>query len=200
MLETTTQYDFTKFTPLGTVIHNNVESVSMLRNFMATIVAPFGGKNFAIQEAVDRLSTRGMAEFKQKVMSTYPGTTRVVGFNTTIAEAGADDQQTCMVLHVSGTCLAPILPSSSDSDSPISASNSTNSVPALAPAPVAAPAPVPAPVAAPVPFALPPRQTGLLAPNPPGYVRPAPAWGGKNTRTNIKSKFNARKTKKNNRN
>lgn len=106
-LETTDQYDANKYTPLGTVISNNVEAVSYFRAFIATFQAPFGGKNMAIQTAVDRLTERGMAEFKNKVLATYPNTIKVVGLKTAINEVGSEDQQTFMILHISGTCLAP---------------------------------------------------------------------------------------------
>ena len=106
-LETTDQYDATKYTPLGTVMNNNVEAVSYYRAVIAMFQAPFGGKNLAIQTAVDRLTERGMAEFKNKISATFPNTVKVVGLRTAITEIGNDDQQTFMVLHVSGTCLAP---------------------------------------------------------------------------------------------
>lgn len=106
-LETTDQYDSSKYTPLGTVMSNNVEAVSFFREFLSAFQAPFGGKNTAIQTAVDRLTERGMTEFKNKVSVTFPNTIKVVGLRTAITEVGGDDQQTIMVLHVSGTCLAP---------------------------------------------------------------------------------------------
>ena len=107
VLETTDQYDATKYTPLGTVIYNNVEAVSFFRAIMAAFQAPFGGKNKAIQEAVDRLTLRGMEEFRNNVTATYPNTVKVVGLRTSVSEVGGDEQQTFMVLHVMGTCLAP---------------------------------------------------------------------------------------------
>jgi uncharacterized protein YbjQ (UPF0145 family) len=106
-LETTDQYDATKYTPMGTVISNNVEAVSFFRAIIGAFQAPFGGKNTAIQTAVDRLTERGMIEFKNKVSATYPNTLKVVGLRTSIAEVGGEDQNTFMVLHISGTCLAP---------------------------------------------------------------------------------------------
>lgn len=106
-LETTDQYDATKYTPMGTVMSNNVEAVSFFRAILGAFQAPFGGKNTAIQTAVDRLTERGMIEFKNKVSATFPNTLKVVGLRTSIAEVGGEDQNTFMVLHISGTCLAP---------------------------------------------------------------------------------------------
>jgi uncharacterized protein YbjQ (UPF0145 family) len=106
-LETTDQYDATKYTPMGTVMSNNVEAVSFFRAIIGAFQAPFGGKNVAIQTAVDRLTERGMIEFKNKVAATFPNTLKVVGLRTSIAEVGGEDQNTFMVLHISGTCLAP---------------------------------------------------------------------------------------------
>jgi uncharacterized protein YbjQ (UPF0145 family) len=106
-LETTDQYDATKYTPMGTVMSNNVEAVSFFRAILGAFQAPFGGKNIAIQTAVDRLTERGMIEFKNKVSATFPNTLKVVGLRTSIAEVGGEDQNTFMVLHISGTCLAP---------------------------------------------------------------------------------------------
>jgi uncharacterized protein YbjQ (UPF0145 family) len=106
-LETTDQYDATKYTPIGTVISNNVEAVSFFRAIIGAFQAPFGGKNTAIQTAVDRLLERGMVEFKNKVTATFPNTLKVVGLQTSITEVGGESQQTFMVLHVSGTCLVP---------------------------------------------------------------------------------------------
>lgn len=106
-LETTDQYDATKYTPMGTVMSNNVEAVSFFRAILGAFQAPFGGKNTAIQNAVDRLTERGMIEFKNKVSATFPNTLKVVGLRTSIAEVGGEDQNTFMVLHISGTCLAP---------------------------------------------------------------------------------------------
>jgi len=106
-LETSDQYDATKYTPVGTVMSNNVEAVSFFRALIGAFQAPFGGKNTAIQTAVDRLTERGMVEFKNKVSATFPNTIKVVGLRTSISEVGGEDQQTFMVLHVSGTCLAP---------------------------------------------------------------------------------------------
>lgn len=106
-LETTDQYDATKYTPMGTVMSNNVEAVSFFRAILGAFQAPFGGKNTAIQTAVDRLTERGMIDFKNKVSATFPNTLKVVGLRTSITEVGGEDQNTFMVLHVSGTCLAP---------------------------------------------------------------------------------------------
>jgi uncharacterized protein YbjQ (UPF0145 family) len=107
-LLTTTQYDSTKYTPLGTAMINNVESISLLRSAFASFGAAFGGKNTLIQEAVNRLQQRGLIEFTNKVQSTYPNTVMVVGLQTHVGEVGRNDKETYMVLTVSGTCLAPI--------------------------------------------------------------------------------------------
>jgi len=106
-LETTDQYDATKYTPMGTVMSNNVEAVSFFRAILGAFQAPFGGKNVAIQTAVDRLTERGMIEFKNKVSATFPNTLKVVGLRTNVSEVGGEDSQTFLILHVSGTCLAP---------------------------------------------------------------------------------------------
>ena len=105
---TTSQYDPAKYTPLGSVLLNNVESISLVRSLFASIGGLTGGKNTLIQEAVDRLQTRGMDLFKQKIQATYPNTVAVVGFTANVSEAGRDDQGLCMVLTLAGTCLAPL--------------------------------------------------------------------------------------------
>jgi uncharacterized protein YbjQ (UPF0145 family) len=107
-LLSTTQYDATKYTPVGTVILNNVEGVSLLRNMFAGLGALFGGKNTLIQEAVDRLQARGTAAFTAKVQATYPNTVMVVALHTDISEVGRDDNATFMVMTMTGTCLVPI--------------------------------------------------------------------------------------------
>ena len=107
ILETSDQYDATKYSPLGTVIVNNVEGVSFFRAILGAFQGAFGGKNTAIQTAVDRLTERGIVEFKNKVAATYPNTVKVVGLKTAISEAGGDDQQTFLVFHATGTCLGP---------------------------------------------------------------------------------------------
>lgn len=105
---TTTQYDATKYTPVGTVLLNNVEAISLLRSAFAGFGAVFGGKNTLIQTAVDKLQVNGMAAFTAKVQTTYPNTVLVVGLQTHIAEVGRDDQQTYMVMTITGTCLVPL--------------------------------------------------------------------------------------------
>ena len=107
-LLSTTQYDATKYTPVGTVILNNVEGVSLLRNMFAGLGALFGGKNTLIQEAVDRLQARGTAAFTAKVQATYPNTVMVVALHTDISEVGRDENATFMVMTMTGTCLVPI--------------------------------------------------------------------------------------------
>lgn len=107
-LLTTTQYDATKYTPVGSVLLNQVEAISMLRSAFAGFGAMFGGKNTLIQEAVDRLQARGLAAFTEKVRNTYPNTVSVIGLETNISEVGRDDQQTYMVMTVTGTCLVPL--------------------------------------------------------------------------------------------
>jgi uncharacterized protein YbjQ (UPF0145 family) len=107
-LLTTAQYDATKYTPVGTVMLNRVEGLSLLRNVFAGFGALFGGKNTLIQEAVDRLQARGLQEFTTKVQTTYPNTTMVVALHTDISEVGRDEQATFMVMTITGTCLVPI--------------------------------------------------------------------------------------------
>lgn len=107
ILETSDQYDATKYTPLGTVISNNVEGVSFFRAIVGAFQGVFGGKNAAIQTAADRLLERGMVDFKNKVTTTFPNTIKVVGLRTSITESGGEDSQTFLILHVSGTCLGP---------------------------------------------------------------------------------------------
>lgn len=107
-LLTTTQYDATKYTPVGSVVLNQVEAISMLRSAFAGFGAIFGGKNTLIQEAVDRLQTRGLTAFTEKVKNSYPNTATVIGLETNISEVGRDDQQTYMVMTVTGTCLVPL--------------------------------------------------------------------------------------------
>ena len=105
---TTTQYDATKYTPVGSVVLNRVEGISLLRNMFAGIGALFGGKNTLIQEAVDRLQARSLTDFTAKVQATYPNTVQVVALHTDISEVGRDDRATFMSMTMSGTCLVPI--------------------------------------------------------------------------------------------
>jgi len=106
---TSTQYDATKYTPVGSVVVNRVESISMMRSAFAGFGAAFGGKNTLIQTAIDELQKNGLAEFTAKVQSLYPNTVSVVGLSTNIQEVGRGDQSTMyMVLIISGTCLVPL--------------------------------------------------------------------------------------------
>lgn len=105
---TTGQFDATKYTPVGTVVVNRVEAISLFRAAFAGLGAAFGGKNTLIQTAVDNLQARSMAEFTAKVQSTYPNTVMVVSLHTDVSEVGRDDNATFMVMTMSGTCLAPI--------------------------------------------------------------------------------------------
>jgi uncharacterized protein YbjQ (UPF0145 family) len=107
-LLTTTQYDATKYAPVGTVLINNVEAISLFRSAFAGLGAAFGGKNTLIQEAVNRLQQRGLVEFTSKVQATYPNTVLVVALHTDVSEVGRNDNATFMVMTMSGTCLAPI--------------------------------------------------------------------------------------------
>ena len=107
-LLTTTQYDATKYAPVGTVLINNVEAISLFRSAFAGLGAAFGGKNTLIQEAVNRLQQRGLVEFTSKVQATYPNTVLVVALHTDISEVGRNESATFMVMTMSGTCLAPI--------------------------------------------------------------------------------------------
>ena len=104
----TSQYDATKYTAVGTVVLNRVEGISLLRNMFAGIGALFGGKNTLIQEAVDRLQARSLTEFTAKIQATYPNTVQVIGLHTDISEVGRDDNATFMVMTMTGTCLVPI--------------------------------------------------------------------------------------------
>jgi uncharacterized protein YbjQ (UPF0145 family) len=107
-LLTTHQYDATKYTPVGTVVVNRVESISLLRSAFAGLGAAFGGKNTLIQTAVNNLQARSMAEFTAKVQSTYPNTVQVVALQTDVSEVGRDESATFMVMTMSGTCLVPL--------------------------------------------------------------------------------------------
>ena len=106
---TSGQYDATKYSPVGSVVINRVESISLLRSAFAGWGAAFGGKNTLIQGAVDQLQTNGLAEFTAKVQSVYPNTVMVVSLHTDISEVGRGDQsELYMVITVSGTCLVPL--------------------------------------------------------------------------------------------
>jgi len=103
---TSGQYDAQRYEPLGTVIYNNVHSVSLIRSIVAGWTSMTGGRNRLIQEAVDRMHMQGLAEFRQKISREYPNTALVVGMQYTIDEVGAGDTQTMyMVLTITGTCL-----------------------------------------------------------------------------------------------
>ena len=104
----TNQYDETKYKALGTVILNQVESISLIRGVFAGFGAMLGGKNTLIQEAVDRLQNRAMNEFTAKVQKTYPEAVQVVAFHTDVSEVGRDDNSTYMVMTITGTCLVAL--------------------------------------------------------------------------------------------
>ena len=107
-LLTINQYDPTKYKAVGTVILNQVESISLIRGVFAGFGAMLGGKNTLIQEAVDRLQKRAMNEFMDKVQKTYPEAVQVVALHTDVSEVGRDDNSTYMVMTITGTCLAPL--------------------------------------------------------------------------------------------
>jgi uncharacterized protein YbjQ (UPF0145 family) len=106
---TSGQYDAAKYSPVGSVVVNRVESLSIMRSGVAGMMGIFGGKNTLIQGAVDELQINGLAEFTTKVQSLYPNTVLVVGLTSDIQEIGRGDQSTMyMVLTLSGTCLVPL--------------------------------------------------------------------------------------------
>jgi uncharacterized protein YbjQ (UPF0145 family) len=107
-LLTINQYDETKYKAVGTVILNQVESISLIRGVFAGFGGMLGGKNTLIQEAVDRLQKRAMDEFTAKVQKTYPETVQVVALHTDVSEVGRDDNSTYMVMSIRGTCLVPL--------------------------------------------------------------------------------------------
>lgn len=107
-LLTINQYDPTKYTAVGTVILNQVESISLIRGVFAGFGGMLGGKNTLIQEAVDRLQKRAMDEFTAKVQKTYPETVQVVALHTEVSEVGRDDNSTYMVMTITGTCLVAL--------------------------------------------------------------------------------------------
>ena len=102
---TTTQYDATKYTPLGTTVVFQVESVSVYRDFLSQFTAITGGQNMAMQTFVDSLEERSFDKFKNKVMEQYPDTSMVIGFDIKITEIGREAQTKFMVMTASGTCL-----------------------------------------------------------------------------------------------
>jgi len=107
---TTTQYDATRYTPIGTVVVNRVESLSMLRSAFAGFGAAFGGKNTLIQTAIDNLQAGGYQEFTAKVQQTYPNTALVVALHTDISEVARSEGAgtSYMVMSMAGTCLVPL--------------------------------------------------------------------------------------------
>ena len=105
---TTDQYDATKYQPAGSIVINRVETISMLRGFVGGITGMFGGKNDMIQGAMDRLTSRGVQDFKEKVAASYPQTALVVGFDSMVTDIGRDEQNQYIVIHLKGTCLVPI--------------------------------------------------------------------------------------------
>jgi uncharacterized protein YbjQ (UPF0145 family) len=107
---TTSQYDATRYAPVGTVVVNRVESISMLRSAFAGFGAAFGGKNTIIQTAIDNLQAGAYAEFTSKVQNTYPNTAMVVALNTDISEVSRSEGAgtSYMIMTMAGTCLAPL--------------------------------------------------------------------------------------------
>ena len=104
---TTPGYDESKFVSLGSVLINRVETISLLRSAIGGIAGIFGGKNSAIQTAIDNLTARSMADFTAQVQSKYPNTVKVVGVSMSIANIGRDENHTYNVMSISGTCLGP---------------------------------------------------------------------------------------------
>lgn len=105
---TTTQFDASRYEPVGSVLINRVETISLIRGFVGGITGLFGGKNNLIQDAMDALTKRGIEDFKDKVASSYPQTALVVGFDSMVTDVGRDEQNQYLVIHLKGTCLAPI--------------------------------------------------------------------------------------------
>jgi len=105
---TTTHYDTSKYSPVGSVVYNRVEALSLLRASFAGFGALFGGKNQLIQSAIDDLQTAGLGEFTNKVQNIYPNTVQVIGLNFSINDVGPGDQNTMyLILTITGTCLVP---------------------------------------------------------------------------------------------
>lgn len=104
---TTTQFDASRYEPLGSVLLNRVETISLVRGFVGGIAGLFGGKNTVIQSAIDSLTSRAIQEFKEKVASSYPQTALVVGFDSMVTDVGRDEQNQYLIMHIKGTCLGP---------------------------------------------------------------------------------------------
>jgi hypothetical protein len=106
---TTTHYDTSKYSPVGSVVYTRVEAISLFRSGLAGFGAIFGGKNHLIQGAIDTLQTAGLGEFTNKVQSVYPNTVQVIGLNFSINDVGPGDQNTMyLILTITGTCLVPL--------------------------------------------------------------------------------------------
>jgi len=104
----TTQYDPSKYTPIGTIHVNQVEAISLFRSIFGGIGATFGGPNTFIQEAIDRLQNRGMQTLIQKIQQTYPNTVYVNSLQTDISHInGNTDSGSYIVLTMTATCFIP---------------------------------------------------------------------------------------------
>jgi uncharacterized protein YbjQ (UPF0145 family) len=106
---TTNQYDPSKYAPVGSVLINQVEAISLFRSIFGGITSAFGGAQPIIQEAIDRLQARGLEALTQKIQMTYPNTVMVNSLRTDISNVeGTNDSGSYIIMTMTATCYVPV--------------------------------------------------------------------------------------------
>jgi hypothetical protein len=106
---TTTQYDPAKYVPVGAVMINQVEAISLFRSILGGFTSAFGGAQPIIQEAINRLQARGLDALTQKIMQTYPNTILVNSLHSDISHiTGSNDSGSYIIMTMTGTCYVPV--------------------------------------------------------------------------------------------
>jgi hypothetical protein len=105
---TTSQYDPSKYVPVGSVMINQVEAISLFRSILGGFTSAFGGAQPIIQEAIDRLQSRGLEALTQKIQMTYPNTIMANSLNTDISHiTGTNDSGSYIIMTMTVTCYVP---------------------------------------------------------------------------------------------
>lgn len=107
---TTTQYDPTKYYPMGSVMINQVEAISLFRSILGGFTSAFGGAQPIIQEAIDRLQARGLDVLTTKIQQTYPNTIMANSLHTDISHITGDNNSgSYIIMTMTVTCYAPVM-------------------------------------------------------------------------------------------
>ena len=106
---TTTQYDPAKYAPVGSVMINQVEAISLFRSVLGGFTSAFGGAQPIIQQAIDSLQINGLAMLTQKIQQTYPNTVMVNCLRTDISNISGDHNGgSYIVMTMTATCYVPV--------------------------------------------------------------------------------------------